>query len=72
MVVKVASCPGIVEGCRRVALVIQFLLRRAVLLRQVFVYNTGKLIIDSFVSMCDFLMVQVDDIRTQESLLTSL
>jgi hypothetical protein len=72
MVVKVASYRGIVVGCRRVALVIQFLLRRAVLLRQVFVYNTGKLIIDSFVSMCDFLMVQVDDIRTQESLLTSL
>lgn len=72
MVVKVASCPGIVEGCRRVALVIQFLLRQVTLLHQVFVYNTDKLIIDSFVLMCDFLMVPVDDIRTQESLSTSL
>lgn len=68
MVVKVASCQDTAVGCRRVALVIQFLFRRAVLLRQVFVYNTDKLIIDSFVSMCDFLILRVDDIRTQESL----
>ena len=72
MVVKVASYRGTVVGCRRVALVIQFLLRRAVLLRQVFVYNTDTLIIGSFVLMCDFLTLRVKNIYRQESLLTSL
>jgi hypothetical protein len=72
MVVKVASCPGTAADCRRVALVIQFLLHQVTALRQVFGYNMDKLIIGSFGSMCDFLTLRVENICKQESLLTSL
>jgi hypothetical protein len=72
MVVKVASCQDTAVDCRRVILLVQFLLHQVVLFHQVFVYNTDMLIIGSFVLMCDFLIIQVDDIRTLESLSTSL